>query len=259
MARTLTRCNDHYERASKRLPLGVSSNYRFWGKGRTLYLDRASGPRVWDIDGNEYIDYRLGYGPTLLGYAHPEVDAAAREGMAIGGVAALSTTRELEVAEQIGRMVPAAEMVRFANSGCEAVMAALRLARAHTGREAHLMLEGGFHGLFDAVLWRTQRREVGGRIEHVVVPESKGVPQRIGELVHQVRLNDCQQLEDVFHEHGDRMAAFLLELIQGNCCGIPATREYKQTPGASGWLWKSVTQRAETGRSNALSKVLRHC
>jgi len=229
MARTLARCNAHYERASRRLPLGVSSNYRFWGKSRTLYLDRARGPRLWDLDGNAYIDYRLGYGPTILGYAHPEVDEAARAGMEIGGVSALSTPYELEVAERIAGMVPAAERVRFANSGTEAVMASLRLARAHTGREAHLMLEGGFHGLFDAVLWRSERREVDGRVEYVVVPDSQGVPRRVGDLVHQVPLNDCQRLEDVFREHGDRLAAFLIELIQGNCCGIPSTREYVET------------------------------
>ena len=228
MARTLTRCNEHLEQARKRLPLGVSSNYRFWGEERTLYVDRARGPRLWDLDGNEYVDYRLGYGPTLLGYANPEVDEAAREGMNVGGVAALSTRKELEVADRIARMVPGAERIRFANSGTEAVMASLRLARAFTGREAHAMLEGGFHGLFDAVLWRTDRVERDGRVERVLVPDSRGVPQRLGELVHQLPLNDCDRLEDLFRRHGNQLAAFLVELIQGNCCGIPSTREYAE-------------------------------
>jgi glutamate-1-semialdehyde 2,1-aminomutase len=229
MERTLTRCNEQFERASRRLPLGVSSNYRYWGRDRTLYLSRARGPRLWDIDGNEYIDYRLGYGPTILGYAHPEVDEAARRGIEMGGVAALSTEAELEVAERIARMVPAAQMVRFSNSGTEAVMCSLRLARAFTGRDEHIMVEGGFHGLFDAVLWSTERHEVNGHVETELVPESEGVPWQVGELVHQVPLNDCEMLEDVFRKHGDRIAAFLVELIQGNHCGIPATPEYVET------------------------------
>jgi glutamate-1-semialdehyde 2,1-aminomutase len=229
MERSLTRCNEHHRRAAKHLPLGVSSNYRFWGEGRTLYLSRARGPRVWDLDGNEYIDYRLGYGPTVLGYAHPEVDAAARKGMEVGGTSAISTELELEVARRIGAMVPAAQMVRFANSGTEAVMASLRLARAFTGRDSHVMVEGGFNGLFDAVLWRTSQRRVDGRMERVLVPESKGIPRLVAQLVHQVPLNDCEQLEDVFRRKGDQLAAFLIEPIQGNCCGIPATAEYLET------------------------------
>jgi glutamate-1-semialdehyde 2,1-aminomutase len=229
MTRSLERCNAHHARAARRLPLGVSSNWRYWGEERTLYLARAQGARLWDIDGNEYIDYRLGYGPTILGYAHPEVDAAAREGIEMGGTTAISTERELEVADRIAAMVPAAEMVRFANSGTEAVMAALRLARAHTGRDAHLMVEGGFHGLFDAVLWRTDLREIDGRLEPVLMPESQGIPKSVKQLVHQVLLNDCERLEDAFRKHGDQLAAFLVEPIQGNTCGIPASREFLET------------------------------
>jgi glutamate-1-semialdehyde 2,1-aminomutase len=229
MERSLKRCNEHHERAAGRLPLGVSSNYRFWGRDQTLYMAKARGPRLWDLDGNEYVDYRLGYGPALLGYAHPEVDAAAREGIEVGGVAALSTERELDVAERIARMVPSAQLVRFSNSGTEAVMAALRLARAYTGRDSHVLVEGGFHGNFDAVLWRTDLRRVGGRVEPVLMPESEGVPLLLGQLVHQVPLNDCERLEEVFRRHGDRIGAFLLEAIQGNCCSIPAAQEYLET------------------------------
>ena len=104
------------------------------------------GGRVWDIDGNEYIDYRLAYGPIILGYADERVDEAAKKGMEVGGVFALSTELEYQVAQRISRMVPAAELVRFSNSGTEAVMAALRVARAYTGKDAHIALEGGYHG-----------------------------------------------------------------------------------------------------------------
>ena len=107
--RDLTKSNAHFRRAQKRLPLGVASNFRYWGDDRTIYVDHGKGGRIWDIDGNGYVDYRLGYGPAILGYADARVDAAARRGIEVGGVFALSTERELAVAERIARMVPAAE------------------------------------------------------------------------------------------------------------------------------------------------------
>ena len=105
------------------------------------------------IDDNDYVDYRLGYGPAILGYADPRVDEAAREGMSVGGVFALATELEYTVAERIAGMVPAAEMVRYSNSGTEAVMAALRVSRACTGKDGFVMVEGGYHGVWDAALW----------------------------------------------------------------------------------------------------------
>jgi len=130
MARTLANSREHFQRAVQRLPLGVASNFRYWGDERTIYVKSGRGGRMTDIDGNVYVDYRMGYGPAILGYADRRVDEAARQGMEVGGVFALSTEMELQVAERISRMVPAAELVRFSNSGTEAVMAALRLARA---------------------------------------------------------------------------------------------------------------------------------
>src|SRR5579862_4751386 len=155
MTRILTKNHEHFRRALKRLPLGVASNFRFWGEDRTIYVKEGRGARITDLDGNVYVDYRMGYGPAILGYADERVDAAAREGMAVGGVFALSTERELKVAERISQMVPAAELVRFSNSGTEAVMAGLRLARAYTGKNDYIILEGGYHGLFDAAMWYT--------------------------------------------------------------------------------------------------------
>ena len=121
MQRSLTRSNAHFKKASRRLPLGVASNFRYWGDDKTIYMARGKGARIWDIDGNEYVDYRLGYGPAILGYADPRVDEAARAGMEIGGVFALATEREYTVAERICKMVPSAELVRYSNSGTEAV------------------------------------------------------------------------------------------------------------------------------------------
>jgi glutamate-1-semialdehyde 2,1-aminomutase len=116
MARKLTNSNAQFQRAVKRLPLGVASNFRYWGEDRTIYVKHGKGARIVDIDDNVYVDYRMGYGPAILGYADERVDAAAREGMEVGGVFALATERELKVAERISKMVPAAELVRFSNS-----------------------------------------------------------------------------------------------------------------------------------------------
>ena len=151
--RSIKKSNQHFQKAIHKLPLGVTSNFRYWGDEETIYVDRASGCRIQDIDGNEYIDYRLAYGPYILGYADPRVDQAAREGMDIGGVFALSTELEYEVAQMISSMVPSAELVRFSNSGTEAVMAALRVGRAYSKRDGYIMIEGGYHGVSDSVLW----------------------------------------------------------------------------------------------------------
>src|SRR5260370_2542635 len=112
MARNLTKNNEHFARAVQRLPLGVASNFRYWGEDRTIYVKHGKGARIVDLDDNVYVDYRMGYGPAILGYADERVDAAARDGMSVGGVFALSTERELKVAERICKMVPAAELVR---------------------------------------------------------------------------------------------------------------------------------------------------
>jgi glutamate-1-semialdehyde 2,1-aminomutase len=228
MSRTLGRSNAHYRRALTRLPLGVASTFRYWGDDRTIYVDHGKGARVWDIDGNKYVDYRLGYGPAILGYADDRVDAAARRGMEVGGVFALSTEREFDVADRICKMVPGMDLVRFSNSGTEAVMAALRLARAHTGRESYLLIEGSYHGLFDAAMWMVNLEDwdARGNTEPQVVSYSKGVPQTVRELAHLTPMNDAQRLEDAFRKHGNTLAAMLIEPIQGNCCGISASREF---------------------------------
>jgi glutamate-1-semialdehyde 2,1-aminomutase len=124
--RSLKKSNEQFKRARKSLPLGVASNFRYWGEDKTIYVKKGKGGRFWDIDDNEYIDYRMGYGPAILGYADDRVDAAARDGMEVGGVYALATELEATVAERIRKMVPAAELVRYSISGTEAVIAALR-------------------------------------------------------------------------------------------------------------------------------------
>ena len=229
-SRKLEKSNAQYQRAVKRLPLGVSSTFRYWGDERTIYVHHGKGGRTWDIDGNAYVDYRLGYGPAILGYADDRVDAAARRGMEVGGVFALSTEKELVVADRIASMVPAAELVRFSNSGTEAVMAALRLARAYTGRESYLLVEGGYHGLFDAAMWMANLEdwEPTSNSDPEMVPYGKGIPHTVKQLANLVPMNDMQRLEDTFKRIGSTLAAMLIEPIQGNCCGIMARVEYVQ-------------------------------
>ncbi len=225
--RSLTRSNQHFQKASTRLPLGVTSNFRYWGDDKTIYVKRGKGGRIWDIDDNEYIDYRLGYGPTILGYADERVDEAARKGMDIGGVFALSTEMEYDVASRISKMVPAAELVRFSNSGTEAVMAALRVARAATGRDGHAVIEGGYHGVFSEVMWYSEVEDwnpADGAPD--VLPFGDGVPAITKRLFHPVPLNDANALEDLFREKHNEIGSFLIEPIMGNCCGITATQQY---------------------------------
>ncbi|HLJ39818.1 MAG TPA: aminotransferase class III-fold pyridoxal phosphate-dependent enzyme [Steroidobacteraceae bacterium] len=226
MARSMTRNHEHFRRALSRLPLGVASNFRYWGEDRTIYVKKGRGARITDLDDNVYVDYRMGYGPSILGYADPRVDAAACEGMKLGGVFALSTEGEYEVAQRIAKMAPAAELVRFSNSGTEAVMAALRLARAYTGRDDYVILEGSYHGLFDAAMWYTPMdkwKQVG---DPEVYPYSEGVPLATRNFAHFVQANDANQLEDVFKRHGSRIACLLVEPIMGNCLGIAAEPSY---------------------------------
>jgi glutamate-1-semialdehyde 2,1-aminomutase len=222
----MTRNHEHFRRALTRLPLGVASNFRYWGEDRTIYVKEGRGARITDLDGNVYVDYRMGYGPSILGYADPRVDEAAREGMKVGGVFALSTEAEYQVAERIARMVPAAELVRFSNSGTEAVMAALRLARAYTSKDDYVILEGSYHGLFDAAMWYTPMdkwQQVGDPEVH---PYSEGVPLSTRHFAHFVQANDANQLEDVLKRHGERIACLLVEPIMGNCLGIAAEPGY---------------------------------
>jgi len=224
--RTLDKSRAQWKKANTKLPLGVASNFRYWGEEKTIYVKRGQGARIWDLDDNSYVDYRLGYGPAILGYAHPSVDAAAKQGMEVGGVFALSTEREYEVAARISKMVPAAELVRFSNSGTEAVMAALRLARAYTGKDAYVVVEGGYHGLFDAALWASDIKNWSGEGDPEIVPYSEGVPHILKRLFYSVPLNDANKLEDVLKKYGRDIAALLVEPIMGNCCGIAAEADY---------------------------------
>jgi glutamate-1-semialdehyde 2,1-aminomutase len=218
----LTKSNTLFQAASQRLPLGVTSNFRYWGPEQTRYAERAKGPHLWDIDGNRYIDYRLGFGPVILGHADNRVDDAVSQAIRQGQSFALGTPLEHQVAERIGAMCPGVEMVRFANSGTEATMHALRLARAYTRREKFIMFEGQFHGLHDYAMFVPA---VGGdwasnRYSPVAVPMCSGIPDAIRNLVIILPFNDLTTLESVIAQSWHDVAAILVEPVLGNCGGI---------------------------------------
>jgi len=226
--RSLAKSNQHFERAVTKLPLGVSSNFRYWGDDETIYVKRGKGGRIWDIDDNEYIDYRLAYGPIILGYGDERVDEAARKGMEVGGVFALSTELEYQVASRVSKMVPAAELVRFSNSGTEAVMAALRVARAHTGKDGHIAIEGGYHGIFTEMMWRSKVEICDRDGNPPLLPYGEGIPAATKKLHFPAPLNDANFAEDLLKKHHKDIGAFLIEPIMGNCCSITADKQYLQ-------------------------------
>ncbi len=146
------------KRARDVLPLGVNSNFRYWGEGITPYVERAKGAYLWDVDGKKYIDYRMAFGPIILGHSYDEVDQKVIEEIQKGILFAMTGELEVAVAEMIVDMAPAVEMVRLACSGTEATMHAIRVARAYTGRDLILKFEGNYHGFHDHTFGPPMRR-----------------------------------------------------------------------------------------------------
>ena len=219
MAYSMEKNDAFHERARKVLPFGVSSNFRYWGEGENIGVARAEGTYFWDFDGNRYIDYRLGYGPVILGHGHPAVAERVAEAIKQGTVFALTQELEVKVAERIVEMCPGVDMVRYANSGAEATMHALRIARSHTGREKLLKFEGQYHGMHDYVLFSTVSaplEALGHRRSPIPVPSSSGIPKAIHELVITAPYNDFETLERIVKQAWGDVAAIIVEPILGN-------------------------------------------
>ena len=214
--------NAMQRRASSVMPLGVNSNFRFWGEGITPYVQKAKGGYLWDVDGNRYIDYRLAFGPIILGHSYPEVDAKVHAEIDQGTLFAMTSELEVAVAEKIVAMCPAVEMVRFACSGTEATMHALRVARAYTGREKIVKFEGNYHGFQDYMLFSTYApSEVyGSRRSPIPVPASSGLPTCLHALVVTLPFNDFEALENTLRRVGHEVAAIITEPMQDNCGAI---------------------------------------
>ncbi|MBA2572432.1 MAG: glutamate-1-semialdehyde 2,1-aminomutase, partial [Gemmatimonadetes bacterium] len=202
-----------FRRASEVTPGGVNSPVRaFRGVGgEPFFVDRAQGPRLWDVDGNAYLDYVLSWGPLILGHAHPGVVAAIREAATRGTSYGAPTPAEVELAELIRDFVPSMERVRFVNSGTEATMSAVRLARAFTGRELLLKFEGCYHGHGDSFLVKA-----GSGVATLGLPNSPGVPAELSRLTLTAPFNDLEAVEQLFRAHADRIAAVIVEPVVGN-------------------------------------------
>ncbi len=210
------------KRAEEVMPLGVNSNFRYWGEGITPYMAKAKNGYLWDVDGNKYIDYRLAFGPIILGHAYDAVNAKVREEIEYGTMAAMTTELEIDVAEKIVRMCPGVDMVRFSCSGTEATMHAIRVARAYTGREMILKFEGNYHGFQDYTLWSTYApsEAYGNKRNPIPVPASSGIPRVLGERIITLAFNDLESFERVMKDRGDQIAAVITEPCQGNCGAI---------------------------------------
>jgi glutamate-1-semialdehyde 2,1-aminomutase len=213
-----TRSQQLFERAQKVIPGGVNSPVRAFKAvgGQPRFFARASGARVWDADGNEYLDYMLSWGPLPLGHSPPEVVAAIREAAEGGTSYGAPTEREVELAEEINRAMPAVEMVRFVSSGTEAGMSGLRVARAFTGRDAIVKFTGCYHGHSDALLV-----QAGSGVVTLGLPDSPGVPAAWTRDTLVAPYNDLEAVEGLFGRRGSEIAAVIVEPIAGNVGVVP--------------------------------------
>lgn len=221
MSRNLERTRSLFERAKRVIPYGVNSNFRYWGDD-TMVITRGEGAYIWDADGNRYIDYRLGFGPVILGHAYPPVVERVAEAIRHGTVFAWTTPLEIQVVERIVRMT-GVDMVRLGNTGTEVTMHALRFARAYTGRERFIKFEGQYHGMHDYVLFSTASALFGGlgsRRSPINMQISSGIPEGIRHYVINLPFNDLERLEEVVEARWHELAAILVEPVMGNSAGI---------------------------------------
>jgi glutamate-1-semialdehyde 2,1-aminomutase len=223
-----------YAVAQEVIPGGVNSGARGpqagWIPGPPM-VARGQGARLWDIDGNEYIDHLLALGPLIHGHAHPEIaDAVARVIREMGTMFALPYELEAEAARRVIAAVPSVELVRFGNSGTEVVLHAMRLARAWTGRDVVIRFEGQYHGWADQLEWshHPDMAAAGSRERPHAVPGTPGIPSVIGQTLAVLPWNDIGVVERLLDEQGDRIAAILTEPIMGNTGVIPPEPGYLQ-------------------------------
>ncbi len=209
----MTRSSELFDRAKRVLPGGVNSPVRAFRAvgGTPFFVARAEGSRLIDVDGKSYIDYVCSWGPLILGHTHPAVLAAVQQATQRGWTYGAPCDAEVELAEEVRRRMPSLEMMRFVNSGTEATMAAVRLARAATGRELIVKFDGCYHGHADGFLVKA-----GSGVATLGLPDSPGVPAALASLTLTAPFNDARAVADLFREHADRIAAIIVEPFVGN-------------------------------------------
>jgi glutamate-1-semialdehyde 2,1-aminomutase len=209
----LNRSRELYQEAQKLLPGGVNSPVRAFRAvgGDPIFIDRASGPYLYDVDGNRYLDYVQSWGPMILGHAHPAVVAAVMRASQRGFSFGAPTEAESELAKLVIACFPSVEMLRFVNSGTEATMSALRLARAYTGRSKIIKFSGCYHGHADMLLV-----QAGSGVATMGLPDSPGVPQETTSHTLTAAYNDIAAVEQLFQRYPNEIAAVIVEPVAAN-------------------------------------------
>jgi glutamate-1-semialdehyde 2,1-aminomutase len=211
-----------YRRACESLPGGTDSNFRAWGED-TIYVDRGKGATVWDQDGNEYVDLRMGYGPVILGHGDDRVDDYVNERMRKGVSFSLTSEDEIRTIELIKELNPWIGKARMTVSGTEATMHAMRVARAYTGRTKIVKFEGQYHGVHDYALISVLPANVadlGDENNPVGLAWGRGIPAEIAKTIIPARYNNIERLRALFERQGEEIAAIIVEPVLGNAQGI---------------------------------------
>lgn len=223
--KTFDRSKQAYTKAVDLMPGGVNSPVRAFKSVQMdpIFMEKGAGSKLYDLDGNEYIDYVLSFGPLILGHADEKVTEALTKATANGTSFGAPTEMENELASLVRERVPSIEMLRMVNSGTEATMSALRVARGYTGRDKILKFEGNYHGHGDSLLIKA-----GSGVATLGLPDSPGVPESIAQNTITVPYNDLESVRYVFEEFGDDLAAVIIEPVSGNMGVVPPNDGFLQ-------------------------------
>ena len=224
----MTKNSALFQEAKKYFVGGVDAANRLHGLlGETLYLSHAQGSRMFDIDGNEYIDYHTSAGAALFGYAHPQIMAAVQAAISRGAFMNYNSQEHVELAKRMQAFFPCAERVRFGNTGTEVTQAAIRLARGYTGRDICIRMEGHFHGMHELIWYNHNAQgtmDEAGEVE--VLPDTAGVPKCFHDVIKNVEFNDIDALYRIVDKYNDQVACIIMEPISFNCGCYPARKAY---------------------------------